>query len=152
MTWRTVKGDMLVTLRVPFTVTVDLEDGEQFDAQAWVDAYNDGDSPDALEGANMPWPDMREHEVYESSIDSAELVAESSSSRVHDHGPAEGRGLDCPERTVEGRLRGACLDRESGDSSQADAPQSAWHPARSSPGRFEDIKRTGGMIRDPKVR
>jgi len=28
---------------------------------------------------------------------------------VHNHGPAEGRGLDCPERVVEGQLRGACL-------------------------------------------
>lgn len=28
---------------------------------------------------------------------------------VHNHGPAEDRGLDCPERLVDGRLRGACL-------------------------------------------
>lgn len=29
---------------------------------------------------------------------------------VHNHGPAEGRGLDCPERRLpDGTLRGACL-------------------------------------------
>jgi len=29
---------------------------------------------------------------------------------VHNHGPAEGRGLDCGERVVEGNLRGWCMD------------------------------------------
>jgi hypothetical protein len=29
---------------------------------------------------------------------------------VHNHGPAEGRGLDCGERTVDGKLRGWCMD------------------------------------------
>ena len=28
---------------------------------------------------------------------------------VHNHGPAEGRGLDCPERTTPEGLRGACM-------------------------------------------
>lgn len=28
---------------------------------------------------------------------------------VHNHGPAEGRGLNCPEPVVNGRLRGACI-------------------------------------------
>lgn len=28
---------------------------------------------------------------------------------VHNHGPAEGRGLDCPERRTPLGLRGACL-------------------------------------------
>lgn len=28
---------------------------------------------------------------------------------VHNHGPAEGPGLGCPERTIDGSLRGACL-------------------------------------------
>jgi len=31
---------------------------------------------------------------------------------VHNHGPAEGRGLDCGERVVEGNLRGWCMDDE----------------------------------------
>ena len=31
---------------------------------------------------------------------------------VHNHGPAEGRGLDCGERVVEGNLRGWCMDEE----------------------------------------
>lgn len=28
---------------------------------------------------------------------------------VHDHGPAEGPGLGCPEQIIDGQLRGACL-------------------------------------------
>lgn len=28
---------------------------------------------------------------------------------VHNHGPEEGLGLDCPESTVNGQLKGACL-------------------------------------------
>lgn len=28
---------------------------------------------------------------------------------VHNHGPEEGRGLDCPERMVDGLLLGACM-------------------------------------------
>lgn len=31
---------------------------------------------------------------------------------VHNHGPAEGRGLDCPETILEGRLTGICLVSE----------------------------------------
>jgi hypothetical protein len=32
--------------------------------------------------------------------------------RVHNHGPDKGRGLDCPEaRLLDGRLRGACMDK-----------------------------------------
>lgn len=32
---------------------------------------------------------------------------------VHNHGPAEGRGLSCPERETDaGKLRGACMERE----------------------------------------
>lgn len=32
--------------------------------------------------------------------------------RVHNHGPAEGRGLDCPEQIIDGRLVGACIGRD----------------------------------------
>lgn len=80
MTWRTVKGDMLITLRVPFTTTVDLQDGEEFDNHQWIDDVNDGTLPDEFEGATIETPDWHEHEVYESSIHSAELVAESGDS------------------------------------------------------------------------
>jgi len=31
------------------------------------------------------------------------------SDEVHNHGPAEGLGLDCPEEVIDGRLVGACL-------------------------------------------
>ncbi len=34
-------------------------------------------------------------------------------SPVHNHGPAEGRGLACGEAMVDGKLRGHCLDAES---------------------------------------
>ena len=30
--------------------------------------------------------------------------------KVHNHGPEDGPGLSCPEATVDGQLRGACLD------------------------------------------
>lgn len=41
--------------------------------------------------------------------DSAHLTA----TVVHNHGPAEGRGLDCPEHLVDGQLRGVCIaDRD----------------------------------------
>lgn len=32
--------------------------------------------------------------------------------KVHNHGPREGRGLDCPEKWVVGRLTGACIVEE----------------------------------------
>ena len=28
---------------------------------------------------------------------------------VHNHGPSQGRGLDCPEKVIDGRLIGACI-------------------------------------------
>lgn len=31
---------------------------------------------------------------------------------VHNHGPDEGRGLDCPEQIVNKRLRGACMPKK----------------------------------------
>lgn len=31
---------------------------------------------------------------------------------VHNHGPAEGRGLDCGERVIDGKLKGWCMDAE----------------------------------------
>ena len=37
-------------------------------------------------------------------------VADRADHRVHNHGPNRGRGLDCGERVVNGRLRGWCMD------------------------------------------
>lgn len=36
-------------------------------------------------------------------------------SPVHNHGPADGRGLDCGEAMVDGKLRGHCLDAPTGN-------------------------------------
>ena len=41
---------------------------------------------------------------------------------VHNHGPTSGRGLDCPERVVDGRLRGVCMDEPVADGS----PERPW--------------------------
>jgi hypothetical protein len=30
---------------------------------------------------------------------------------VHNHGTEDGPGLSCPERSIDGKLRGACMER-----------------------------------------
>lgn len=55
-------------------------------------------------------------------------------SPVHNHGPAEGRGLDCGEAMVDGKLRGHCLD-----ASTDEVFDIVFGPARSLPVPAETV-------------
>lgn len=77
---RTIQGYVDVTVRVPFSAIDDVEDGDPFTAEDWMDAYNDGSMPDALEAATMPHADTHVHEVVANEISEAWYVT-----AEHDH-------------------------------------------------------------------
>lgn len=72
---------------------------------------------------------------------------------VHNHGPREGRGLDCPEQLVDGRLRGVCMD--SGPDGTPEKPwtrveeigDGTWFRPKSMPGvHLSKSGRTGWFV------
>lgn len=80
MGWVRIKGEMDVTLRVPFTVLVDEEDA--LTPKDWADMVNAGILPDALEGVEMPIANAKDHECVDWHIESAER-AEKGDTEFH---------------------------------------------------------------------
>lgn len=66
---------------------------------------------------------------------------------VHNHGPAEGRGLDCPEvRDLQGNLRGDCLGRRQGDTISRAAVLDAALALGLDPNEVESIRIDAGYV------
>lgn len=56
------------------------------------------------------------------------MTAETTRGKVHNHGPTEGRGLDCPERRTDAGLVGACLTERRCPTCGAEGGQSCTTP------------------------